>query len=512
MPAQVLAVFEEVAVYFSSEEWAELDEWQRELYRDVMMENYELVASLGSASPRPKASARKTKRETASYAWDHQYSRAEVLVLPAQGSDAPGQERVPFEDVAVYLTTEEWRELTGWQRELYQDVMKENYELVASVGDSVEKPEIVCRLEQGEELHGPRETCVAGPHGMGGRSRRAGEDDPAGQDPGETPTRRGAARASPCSARAGASASRSRCQGNGYAEPLWGERGMRDSPATRTPRSQRGSGGAAALAGAPGAEGLCVGSTGLWGQRGEALAAAGGGRPRTCGECGQGLGSQVALARHQRQHAGGGAFPCGQCSKAFSSKGNLQRHCQLHSGEVAHACAECGRHFRTKRAFLGHQRVHSGEKPFACRQCGRGFTRKENLVRHQETHVHKKPHPCPECGKSFLHEGSLLLHRRAHAGAWPFTCPHCSKSFTWKTNFTAHLLSHPEEQPPACRLCGQRFAERGDLLRHRMAHARGGAPTSCASGETFSEFLQIHEMLISRSHARQPLGALTKYK
>uniref|UniRef100_A0A8C4YFT5 KRAB domain-containing protein n=1 Tax=Gopherus evgoodei TaxID=1825980 RepID=A0A8C4YFT5_9SAUR len=44
---QVPVTFEDVVVYFSPEEWAALAEWQRELYRDVIMENYELVASLG---------------------------------------------------------------------------------------------------------------------------------------------------------------------------------------------------------------------------------------------------------------------------------------------------------------------------------------------------------------------------------------------------------------------------------------------------------------------------------
>uniref|UniRef100_A0A670ZQ12 KRAB domain-containing protein n=1 Tax=Pseudonaja textilis TaxID=8673 RepID=A0A670ZQ12_PSETE len=39
--------FEDVAIYFSREEWDELSEWQRELYQAVMMENYEAVLSLG---------------------------------------------------------------------------------------------------------------------------------------------------------------------------------------------------------------------------------------------------------------------------------------------------------------------------------------------------------------------------------------------------------------------------------------------------------------------------------
>ncbi|XP_036151899.1 zinc finger protein interacting with ribonucleoprotein K-like isoform X2 [Myotis myotis] len=45
--AEVGVTFEDIALFFSRKEWSLLDEGQRQLYLNVMLENFELISSLG---------------------------------------------------------------------------------------------------------------------------------------------------------------------------------------------------------------------------------------------------------------------------------------------------------------------------------------------------------------------------------------------------------------------------------------------------------------------------------
>lgn len=82
------------------------------------------------------------------------------------------QESFSFDDLSVDFTQKEWQLLEPHQKNLYRDVMLENYSSLVSLGYIVMKPDVIFKLEQGEEPWSRDEVQHSNCSGECGRVRR----------------------------------------------------------------------------------------------------------------------------------------------------------------------------------------------------------------------------------------------------------------------------------------------------------------------------------------------------
>ncbi|XP_073516280.1 uncharacterized protein [Phyllobates terribilis] len=193
-------------------------------------------------------------------------------------------------------------------------------------------------------------------------------------------------------------------------------------------------------------------------------------KPFSCSECGKCFFWKSYLVTHKRSHTGEKPFSCSECGKCFNRKAHLLGHQKIHTGEKRFSCSECGKCFVDKSSLIKHQRTHTGEKPFLCSECGKCFTEKPSLTRHQRTHTGEKRFSCSECGKCFTEKSCLIQHQRTHTGEKPFSCSECGKYFADKSSLIKHQRIHTGEKCFSCSKCGKCFTQKSNFVRHQRTH------------------------------------------
>nr|XP_014350833.1 PREDICTED: zinc finger protein 383-like [Latimeria chalumnae] len=281
-------MYEDIKMYFTKDEWEELQVWEKEVYRDIK-EHYDIIMSFGYDFPKPDFMSETEKT--------NQLPVCELI--PSREDNFPTQPEISsviqesplnicnIQPISVNINVDPSREI------------QKTRNMTCSVIQALEERNIKQSKEQSfyncsecEEMdceHQLMQTGKTGPNITEGQKNCGKKSFPNGQH-----------------------------KVHGDKPYICGECGRCFKHPSERKRHQR----------------IHTGE-----------------KPFKCTDCGKSFTRLAHLQRHQRIHTGEKPFNCMECGKSFRTLENRNTHQRIHTREKPYRCEECGKSFRQRETL-----------------------------------------------------------------------------------------------------------------------------------------------------------------
>ncbi|XP_030337921.1 zinc finger protein 398-like [Strigops habroptila] len=180
-------------------------------------------------------------------------------------------------------------------------------------------------------------------------------------------------------------------------------------------------------------------------------------------------------------------YSCSVCRKNFLLEINLILHQCSHSNWLPYICVHCGRSFMSKRKIRHHLRARevlglcqpSDVECSVSQHQGCSTARGKPSTSRFPLSPGNVMYTCKECMESFSSQSFLILHQWQHSQHHLILCPCCNQSFTWASEFVRYHQPHIGERPYQCGVCQKAFKRYQHLSMHQRIHERQNRPYPC---------------------------------